>query len=69
MFKKYIYPIRRGLPYAIPKETMNEFIELIESKNGCFIRVYCELLGLDEPYSKKRKPIMNINIWIVTCIF
>jgi hypothetical protein len=69
MFKKYFDPISLGDPYAIPNETKNEFKVLIASKNGCFIRDFVELLGLDEPYSKNRNPITKIKILIVICIF
>ena len=69
IFKKYYDPIRWASPYAIPNDTMNEIIELIASKNGCFIKVEFEFLCLDEPYSKHRNPNVNINKLIVTCIF
>ena len=42
--------------------TIKEVIEQIANKNGCFIKDEFELLGLDEPYSKHRNPIVKINI-------
>ena len=48
---------------------MKEVNEHIPRRNGCFIKIDFAFLGLVEPYSNKRNPIVKIKIWIATCIF